>query len=164
MDLNAKRDFNVLCKSFRDGSFDVETVSNLLVNIRRHYNTLSEEQSKCLLDLVINVLENDAELKNEIKWAKMNSSYFAKNVTNTGNSKYYDELRHNFESGNYNLDTITELTKAVRNDLNNLSCAVDFLLRIPEVTLRDDVNIFSYSNFKLSGDVFANEINKIMYS
>ncbi|MEG0133513.1 MAG: hypothetical protein RR891_06120 [Clostridium sp.] len=161
MELQTKRNFNVIAKEFESNNFKIETVSQIIVCLRKHKSDLTDQQAKTLLQIPIDVLENDVELKNEIKWQQENSSYFAGNIT-WADDDFKRLWKDKFTNKSYDLMDIAELCKTVANNFTKYREASEFLLRNVEVTLRDDVDIRSYSNFYKSGNVFSNEILNVI--
>lgn len=156
--LSIVRDFFMLKESFENGDFSLQTISDLIVTIRTHHDKLTSEQANLLLEIPLNVLENDVELKNSGSWQESKRGYFLGNM-NTGDTdlKY---LKERIASETFNLKDIFSLTKYVQDNFEELSISVDFLLRNAEVTIRDDVRLYSYSTFNKSGKAFAHYIER----
>ena len=157
--MDMERDLNSISKLFKLGEFNLQTISNLVVYIREHRRLLTPEQAALLLEIPINVLKNDVELKKPAKWKIDNADYFGGNITWVS-TKYFDELKKKFYSANFELGDIIDIAEHVKNDYDNLSSASEFLLRNVEVVIRDDVDLTSYSNFHDSGAVFSKYIDK----
>lgn len=159
MDLQIKKNFNELARKFEKNEFDLQTVSSLLVLVRRNRKEISNTAAELLLDIPLNVLQNDIELKDKQKWINDNREYFAGNITWV-DENFENEWKQKFSSGNYGIEDIIELCKIVRSDFDKYRSSCEFLLRNVEVTLRDDVIVLNYSNFYNSGRVFASQIFK----
>lgn len=152
--MNMQRDFNEISEKFRKGEFSLQTVSYLVTMIRNCANTLVEQELDLPLEIPMNVLQNDVEVINLGKWQNDNTRYFAEN------SHSYNPLYQKFNSGAFYLNDVYVVTSYVQHNFIKLGIDRDFLLRIPEVTLRDDVALVKGSNFMGSGRVFANYIDK----
>ncbi len=159
-DMTMERDFNVFKEDFLNGDFDLNTIVELIIKVRHYRNKLTSEQAAILLEIPLNVLENDVELKNNGDWQRRNSDHFSGNMG--ANIDYIKELRDKIMSNNYELNDIYDLTKYVQENFASLSGSVEYLLRNAEVTIRNDVNLYSYSNFNKSGKVFAKYIEKAL--
>ena len=159
--LDIKRDFGRISQEFREGNFSLQTVSRLIEIIRLYRKNLTPETASILLEIPINVLENDVELKNSEKWVKENSDYFAGNITWV-DSDFLIDMKKKFYEGKFDLNTIIKLTRHVKDNFEELWSASEFLLRNTEVTIRDDVEISKYSNFSHSGNTFANQIDSAL--
>lgn len=55
-----------------------------------------------------------------------------------------------------------DLTKYIQRNLVDIGTDIEFLLRNPEVTIKDDVEVVAYSNFYKSGKIFARFIQEAM--
>ncbi|MEK5393987.1 hypothetical protein NSQ59_27185 [Margalitia sp. FSL K6-0131] len=152
-DLSMVRDFFIIKEAFENGDFSLQTISDLIVTIRTYRNKLTSEQAVLLLDIPLNVLENDVELKDNGLWQKSNRDYFSGNM-NVHDSDYIKELKERITLASFGLKDIYDLTKYVQGNFKVLS-GVDFLLRNAEVTIRDDVKLKTYSTFNNSGKAFA---------
>ncbi|GEM_PF-2453458 len=161
MELQTKRDFNVIAKEFESNNFGVKAVSQIISCVRMHKSDLTDKQARTLLQIPIDILENDVELKNRAKWQQDNSSYFAGNITGTDDD-FARLWKGKFANKSYDLMDIAELCKTVAYDFTKYRGASEFLLRNIEVTLRDDVDVRSCSNFYKSGNVFSNEILSVI--
>lgn len=157
--IQMERDLNSISRLFKSGEYDLQTISKLVVYIRKYRNLLTPDQAALLLEIPINILKNDVELKSPNKWQKDNAEYFGGNITWV-KTEYFNELRKKFFSANFELDDIIDIAEHVKDDYENLSRASEFLLRNVEVAIRDDVNVLRYSDFKDSGAVFAKYIDK----
>lgn len=158
-DLSMVRDFFIIKEEFENGDFSLQTVSDLIVTIRTYRNKLTSEQAVLLLDIPLNVLENDVELKDNGLWQKSNRDYFSGNM-NGHDSDYIKELKERITLASFGLEDIYDLTKYVQGNFKELSMSVDFLLRNAEVTIRDDVKLNTYSTFNKSGKAFAHYIER----
>lgn len=155
------RDFNLISRAFLSDDFSLSTVSELIVTIRSYRYKLTQEQISDLLDIPINILEEDVELKNATAYLS-NGHYFAGNITVKGDS-FLDSIRLKFEnSPSFDLVDIIDLTKYIRDNISVVNRDLDFILRNTEVTLRDDVHLLSLSNFQRSGRVFAKIIDAVL--
>ncbi|MBC9783531.1 hypothetical protein H1S01_03265 [Heliobacterium chlorum] len=160
MELNMLREFNLVSEQFERGQYNLGIISSLIVKIRRFNKSLTPEQAQILLEIPKNVLQNDVTLKDdEGKWARTNAGYFSGNMTQT-KDPFIREMKAKFSSGNYELADIARLTEYTQKNFKKLE--VEFILRNPEVTLRDDVELIPGSSFLQSGRVFAAVINKAL--
>lgn len=159
MDLQVKKEFNELAQKFETGEFDLKTVSNIIVLVRRYRKEISNIAAKLLLEIPLNVLQNDVELNDKENWIDDNRGYFEGNITWVDDN-FKNEWKKRFSSGNFGIEDIIELCKIVSSDFEEHRSSCEFLLRNVEVTLRDDVTVLSYSNFYNSGRVFASQIFK----
>ena len=148
-DLSAVRDFDVIRKNFESGNFSLQTITELIIKIREHRYKLSDKEASGLLEIPVNVLKNDVELVNENTWKNQNSGYFSGNMTAKYDA-YVCEMREKIERKEFSFEDIVELTMYVKDNFKELKGDVDFILRNPEVTIRDDVRLYPYSNFKES--------------
>ncbi len=160
MDLQARRVFYKIAIAFRDGVFDIKTVSQIVENVRHMQRYLTDMEAKELLEIPFNVLKNDVHLKNDTTWVKDNSSYFSDNIC--VKEKEFEELwRRKFKVGDFNLPDITKLCEFIKNDFNKYG-RNDYLLRNMEVTLRNGVEINESSDFNQSGEVFWQHMKTIL--
>ncbi|MFR4987494.1 MAG: hypothetical protein ACLUCH_08885 [Lachnospirales bacterium] len=96
--------------------------------IRNYRNILKEEEINILIDIFKDAIDN-AKLKiSENKWIEKNCYYFA------GNSFLNEKWQEKFQNKSF---TLLEL----KNYIEEIKYTKDyeFSLRVPEVTLRDDV-------------------------
>lgn len=157
MKLQVQRDFYKVANEFKSGQYDIDIVSRIIVLVREYREELTVEAAKALLEIPINVLEKDVELINDKTWALDNSSYFYGNIT-WMDSTFQEKWRTKFASGSYTLEDIAELCRIISSNFDIYRSASEFLLRNVEVTLRDDVRLYKYSNFNDSGFVFYKKI------
>ncbi|MCA1028854.1 hypothetical protein [Cytobacillus kochii] len=158
-DLSMVRDFFIIKEAFENGDFSLQTVSELIITIRRYRDELTSEQAVLLLEIPLNVLENDVELKEDGLWQKSNRDYFSGNM-NVHDSDYIKELKERITLASFGLEDISDLTKYIQGNFKELSMSVEFLLRNVEVTIRDDVKLNAHSTFNKSGKAFAHYIER----
>ena len=158
--LRMKRDFNLISVAFRSGEFNLETLAKLIEQIRDAKQILSKEQAEMLLEVPIDVLESDVALRAPESFARENSEYFYGNMRHL----HINDVDAKFKLARYDLDDIRSLTAHIQTDFCALRDHVEYLLRIPEVTLRDHVKLKEDSSYLKSGRVFADQIDKAMNS
>lgn len=150
MDLNTQIKFASIYSKFSNETHSCNDIAEIICKIRESSNYISNDAKFLLLQIPLVVLKNQVELKDEIEWAHRNADYFSGNY----NKEPYHSL---FKSGKFDLNVMTEFLESIMNDTNSLNS--DFHLRNPEVTLRDDV-VIKYSNFKESGKIYMQIMNK----
>lgn len=161
IDLQMLRAFNEISEEFlnRD-KISLDTVSNLIVSIRLYRYELSKKQLRVLLQIPLNILQNDVELKDPTGYT-IHGDYFSGNMVLRGDD-FMDVLKKKFSSSMFSLEDVTTLTKYIRDNIENIKGEIEYMLRIPEVTIRDDVHLISSSNFGRSGRVFSKIIDNAM--
>lgn len=151
MDLQIQVKFAEIYSKFQHEEHTPSDIGKLIEILRMNKKDISDNAKKILLSIPLCVLENQVELTNQNTWSSENGSYFAGN--------YAQEPFHSrFESGNFTLSIMVECLNEIISDSSKLNS--DFHLRNPEVTLRDDVKVKGYSNFKESGKIFARIMDK----
>lgn len=161
MELEAKRLLYDIALKFKDGTYTTKTLSEMIVILRENKEQITDAEAKQLLEIPVNCLQNDVEIKNDEKWADENASYLGGNITWV-DKDFQDKWRNRFYSGNYGLQDVIELTQIVKNNFAKYRRASEFLLRNAEVVLREDVVLKGNSKFKQHGEVFYNEITNII--
>ncbi|WP_322904796.1 hypothetical protein [Paenibacillus campi] len=156
--LSMLRNFNELYEDFQNGQFDLVTVSNILVSIRKYENDLTHEQIKLLLNIPINIMEHDVEISNYSEFMEF-GGYFSGNITSQ-DDEILNKFKEKFRLKQYDLQDIISLTKYVQDNIELIDSDIELILRNPEVTIRDDIKLLEYSNFKKSGRVFAKQIKE----
>ena len=153
MDLQTQTKFSEIYSKFNNEKNTPSDIGKLIEILRNNKQSISDESKKLLLQIPLCVLENQVEIKNITEWAKKNGHYFAGN--------YAQEPFHSrFESENFDLNIMVECLKEIISDSSKLNS--DFHLRNLEVTLQWDVSLKDYSNFKESGKLFANIMDKAL--
>lgn len=160
--LQTIRNFQPIKEAFESGSYDLGTVATLLSEIRANRNNLSGRQAMMLLEIPLNVLKEDVQLKTRESWAMENRTYFSGNMNSTGDA-YLDQLKQTFESGVFKLQEIYDLTAYVRANFISLDGRVEFLLRNAESTLSFDAQLMKGSTFYDTGRAFAKHIEIALY-
>jgi len=160
--LQVIRRLNEFVRNFEDGSFDLQTISSLVSLIRYYRGFLSDGQFRNLIQIPIDVLDNDVEISNEEKFIRF-GGYYSGNIRPT-KDKYLSDLKVKFSNRGHELEDILNFTIYIHDNIDKLRYEIEFLLRNTEVVLRDDVKLLSYSNFKTSGNIFAQQIKNTMDS
>lgn len=142
MNLECKNDFINVVKKFEKG-FDVSTASLFIVYVRAHRKEISAEEAKLLLEIPLLVLKN-AYLIDPKNWVEKRGSYFAGNIT-WAEESFTKEWKSRFR-GNFSLYDIIYLCEIIANDFDTYRIPSEFLLRNVEVTIRDDIDLFSNGN------------------
>lgn len=151
MDLQTQIKFADIYSKFYNEKHTPSDIGKLIQMLRENKQHISDESKKVLLQIPLCVLENQVEIENVSDWAEKNSHYFAGNYAQ-------EPLHSRFESKNFDISIMVECLNEIIADTSKLNS--DFHLRNPEVTLRDDVHIKDYSNFKESGKLFAHIMDK----
>lgn len=152
MDLQTQVKFAVIYSNLKKEIHTLQDISQIITITRHNSKNISLESKKLLLSIPQCVLATQVELIHpEKKWANARSIYFAGNYGP-------GEMRSIFKSKNFDLSTIIDCMNDIMTSKTGLES--DFLLRNPEVTLRDDVKILSYRNFVESGPIYAEIMQK----
>lgn len=151
MNLQTQIKFANIYSKFQNETHTPNDVGRLIEILRMNKHSISDNAKKLLLQIPLCVLENQVELISPTDWASKNSSYFSGNYAQ-------EPLHSRFSSKNFNLDIMVDCLNEIISDEAKLNS--DFHLRNPEVTLRDDVCVKKYSNFKESGKIFARIMGK----
>lgn len=159
MCLQLKKDFNELAKKFETNKFDLKTVSQLIELVRLYKQELSANSARILLEVPLNVIKYDVELKDKETWVNSNREYFSNNII-VEDKDFKKKWRQKFSNDDYDTQDIFELAKIVSEDFEKYRYSCEYLLRLIEVTIRDDVNLFDDSNFYKSGKIFSSHIIK----
>lgn len=131
---------------------DVSDISKLISTIRLNSENISDDAKKLLLSIPLCVLNNHVELSvSRNIWSSKNGSYFAGNFAQ-------EPFHSKFKSNNFDLEDISNSLEDIISDSIKLNS--DFHLRNPEVTLRDDVMVKEFSDFKECGKIFARAMEK----
>lgn len=151
MDLQTQVEFAGVYSKLQNETHTAEDISEIIEIIRINKGDISDEAKILLLQIPLCVLNKHVEIEDESAWSEENGSYFA------GNWKE-QPLHGTFMSKSFDLSAIAESLQQIMSDTKLLNS--DFHLRNAEVTLRDDVTIKPYSNFKESGNFFARQMDK----
>lgn len=151
MDLQTQVKFANIYSSLHNETHTLDDISKIIETLRHNSRNISDKAKIILLQIPLHVLINQVEITDIYAWRKNNSNYFS------GNWKE-EPLHSKYKSGNFDLSTIVESLQTIMSDTKLLNS--DFHLRNPEVTLRDDVTVKQYSNFKESGKIFARLMDK----
>jgi hypothetical protein len=149
--------------NFNNNEFDLQTISHLIALIRSNKFILTKEQIQKLLEIPIDLLENDVAL-NSISEFENFGGYFSGNIR-LNNDDSFLKFKKVFENHKHTLEDISEFIQLIHERImidKNLLFEIEFLLRNPEVVIRDDVSLHGYSNFKKSGAVFALYIDTVI--
>jgi hypothetical protein len=161
--LQTIRELNDIKIIFNNNEHDLQTISHLITIIRGNKYNLGKENIRKLLEIPLDVLEHDVELKKESEFIKF-GSYFSGNIR-TSNDMSILKFKDIFENHEHTLQDIVDFTKAIYNRINvdeKMIYEIEFLLRNPEVVIRDDINLYRYSNFNKSGSIFALYIDNVI--
>lgn len=161
MESEIKSKFYEIAKEFKNDQFDLKTVARIIIFIRSERKDLTAQEARLLLQIPINVLENDIELINKPKWVEENGSYFVGNITWADN-EFTDKWKTRFSKDNFGLADMVELCKIIADDFDKYRSCCEFVLRNPEVTLRNDVKLKKSSNFNYRGELYYEEILKAL--
>jgi hypothetical protein len=154
------RSFNEISEEFMSADFGLDTVSSLIACMRLQRKNLSNDQMKNLLEIPIDVLSNDVVLKND-KEFQAEANYFYGNIGSLARDhEYLQSFISRMNAGELTLNDMISYTKYIQD--NPPLHESDFLLRNTEVTIRDFVQLSSLNNFRRSGRVFANLIDRII--
>lgn len=151
MDLQTQVKFAEIYSKFQHEEHIPSDIGQLINTLRMYKKDISDDAKKILLSIPLCILENQVELKDPTTWSSDNGSYFAGNYAQ-------EPLHSRFESENFDLNIMVECLNEIISDTSKLNS--DFHLRNLETTLRDDVKIKKYSNFKESGKIFARIMDK----
>lgn len=114
-----------------------------------HHQLLPNDAIDAILDMFIVCLESASFKIPTDQWQKANTHYFA------GNCGSSQELRNKFMSGSFGIDDLIKCVETARNNKD-----YQFLLRNPEVVLRDDVSLDD-ATIKLYSCVFVSILEDI---
>lgn len=156
------RDLNDICQEFRSGKYDLEIVWTLISYLERDFgyaHCSNHEQFDALLQIPIDVMQHDVEVR-DMRRFQDEGTYFSSNVT-PEKTEFLSQLKAKLKSCNFKLKDIVDLTEEVRDHYLEVD-KVTFLLRIPEVVIRDHVQLKVDSKFLSSGKIFAMHIEKVM--
>lgn len=157
------REFSLLINAFsEDNNLSFENVAVLFEVTRFYKNELTGEQIRQLLEIPLDILENLVELK-VLDWAKKNRDYFTGNMAITEENEFLNYLKKKFESATFELEDVTLLTRYIHDNIDNFGSELEFLLRIPEVTIRDDVRFIEEYNLEGRGLVYSKIIEKVIW-
>ena len=151
MDLQTQIHFASVYSKFQNEVHTPSDIGKLIEIVRYNKHSISDEAKKLILQIPLCVLETQVELKNPTDWSTTNGDYFSGNYAQ-------EPLHSRFASNNFDLSIMVDCLNEILSDSTKLNS--DFHLRNPEVTLRDDVIIKNYSNFKESGKLFARIMDK----
>lgn len=160
-DLHVKRSFNTISQEFLSNDFDLRSIAHLLAKIREHREHLTSEQYRNLLEIPIDVLRNDVVLLDEKDYQTHGGEYFYGNIG--GRAEDHEFLQYfvgRIKAEELTLNDMVAYTKCIQDNPSLQSN--DYLLRNPEVTLRNYVKLYSPGNFMESGRVFANLIDRVI--
>jgi len=158
--LHVMRSFNAVSEEFLSENLSLSTISDLISTIRTHRAELTSDQYKNLLEIPLDVLKHDVVLEDQDKFQK-SGDYFCGNIGRLA-------LEHEF------LQSFVDRIKSNTLDLKDMVAYIefiqdnpsvhrnDYLLRNPEVTIRDFVLLDNLSSFKRSGRVYARLIDRII--
>ncbi|MGE4282347.1 MAG: hypothetical protein AB7G87_01360 [Clostridia bacterium] len=160
-DLYLKRGFNIVAQEFLSDSCSLRTVSHLIREIRTHRDILTIDQYNNLLEIPLNVLRHDVVIKDNSKLQEYGGDYFLGNIM--GLEREYEFLRLFTDRIKSKVLAINDMCSYIefiqaQPDLKRS----DFLLRNPEVFIKDYVRLDDLTNFGWSGRVFANMVDRIM--
>lgn len=169
--MHMRRDFLELADKFHNEQFTVQDVSNVITIVRQHTHLLTFSQVSLLLDIPIDVLDTQVVLKKPSSWADANSGYFKENLVGAAkhinqssvDPSFINELGLSFDAGNFTIEEICDLTYYVKINCKLLAFYSDFVLRIPEVTLRDDVALSNTKHFLSNGQLYADCVRKAIW-
>lgn len=133
---------------------DLRHITALVSYANENYNHIADEHLYSILAVSADVLDSKVVLRNAAGWSKLNAEYYA----NLAQELPY--FKKKFLSGSYDLDTIVDLCYILMNEVRYIRS--QDLLKIIEVTLRDDVNIIDDSAFLLSGKTYAQKLAHIV--
>lgn len=146
MNLATQCEFAHIYNALRNNKHTMQTISQIVELARYNSRYISDEAKLKLLEIPLQVLKNQAELRElESTWTEGRGSYFAGNANG-------DDFKKLFAEKNFDLSTMVEYLEYIMNDPDALHS--DFKLRNVEVTLRDDV-VKIYSSFDECGIIFA---------
>jgi hypothetical protein len=160
--IELQRVFNEYSKKFKSDNYNLETIENLVDDIRFSIPKLTKYEIKLLLDIPISVLKHDVDIKDLKAWQRENSTYFSGNMC-LENEEFVSNLQEKFLDGDFYLEDIIDIAVFVKDNYETLAKkhgrALEIILRNVECTLRD-VTLINISNFNASGNIFAKYIDK----
>lgn len=165
--LQLMRAFNDLSQKFlsrefviNDNNFCLGTVAELISIIRLYRRDLESEQVIKLLDIPLDILEHDVVLIDEQNY-QTHADYFLGNLRICHNEfEFIQHFIDHIKSDELSLAHIVDYLKFIQK--TSSLHQNDYLLRIPEVTIREDVKLIEYGNLPRSGRVFANLIDCVI--
>jgi len=163
LSIHVKRELSKLEKNFRSGKFELQTIASMVTDIREWaFSDLTDQQISALLEIPFDVLQNDVTLiEDEKKWANEQGYFFHDKAAGIYDDDVI-ELRFRFKKSEFGYSDILYLLDYVRTYIADLGLDIDFLLRIPEVVLRDDVALKSAEDFTDGGAIFADKVAEVL--
>ncbi len=143
--------------AFKNQEFDLKMISKIVTLIREEKGILKVEQKRVLLNISIDVLENEVSIANAKSFYN-EGHYFANNMYSSEVES--EKIRKKFLSGNYSLEDITDIVRLVRDRYIDTNMELEFMLRNPEVVLRDDVQINNLQSFLEKGKIYYSYVQQ----
>lgn len=160
--LTLKRRFLKISNKFRTGSFNLGAVSGIIDEIRFSIGELTSDEVELLLEIPISVLKLDVDLNDEDIWCEENIDYFAGNLCIE--DEFVMDLRKRVLEGQCSINDMWGSLEYVKNNYNKLRNRhgrnIELILRNPEITIREDCKIVNEEEFRNSGELFAQYVDK----
>lgn len=158
-----KRKFNKINKSFKDNNFNLDTIAELLEEIRFNITGFSKSEFDLLMKVPYEILKHDCQLKDKEKWVEENREYFSGNVEWL-KDEYFENLGYKFTKNMYCIDDLLGTVKYISDNyellIKKFGRGIETPLRNIEVTIRDDVNLICFKQFNSKGNIFAQCIDE----
>lgn len=158
--LNMRKSFRKIYEEIKQNNIQLETISEILTLVREYRYKLNEFEVANLLDIPIDVLRNHVVVIDKKSFLR-SGSYFAGNM-NTTNDEYMKSFKKKFENQNFSLDDISEILEYAQKNFKVLGNSIDFILRNPEVVIRDDVKLQSTKKFNESSKIYCDKIENVL--
>ncbi|HEY8804808.1 MAG TPA: hypothetical protein VIM42_06830 [Clostridium sp.] len=161
-ELTLKRRFLKISNKFRTGDFNLSTIAMIIDEIRFSVGELTSDEVKLLLEIPMSVLKHDVDLNDESHWSKENMDYFGGNLCIE--DEFVMDLRKKVLKGHCGFNDMWSSLEYVKNNYNKLITKhgrnIELILRNPEVTIREDCKIVNEDEFRNSGEIFAQYVDK----
>lgn len=191
MSLELKRELYKIYCEFENNNFDLRSISKIVEIVRQYRYDLNAKNAKILLAVPLSVLKSDVKLINENDWSKNRGNLFSENL-HYYNEELNDELddeqelvnnefefnwdfldkssaemfksrwKKTFSKKKFNLKDLYSYLDSIAFGFSEYQSGCDSLLASVEVTLREDVYLDDCSDFNECGELFSQEIMKVI--
>jgi len=129
-------EINNILNDIKNNSITTSIVENLILFIRQHEKILTHRQKKLILTLLNDIFSTDVRISNKTRFLE-NGDYFSGNLRY--NNTTLNKLKTIFQTKDFDLNNIIQIIVYAISDVENAD--LDFILRIPEVVIRDNAYI-----------------------
>ena len=149
--------FRRVMEALRQEASILQSLSSAITLVRSFYKSLPPESLRILLDIIIETLRFEVSVPDVAAWSKKQSRYFSKNIIQD-TPDFLAALKQKFDNTDFSLDDIISLTEFIRDQFKQLGASIEYLLRIPEVTIRDDVKPIFTSRLLEKAPYYAGQV------